>query len=352
MAYRVAVVGLGIGQEHLRHWQELPDLFELVAVCDSDQARREQVAGRYSLSAFSSFAALLEADVDIIDICTPPYLHYQMAEAALSAGRHVVCEKPLVNSLAEADALIELEAQTGYRLMPISQYRFSAGIQRLHYLAEQGLTGKPFVASAETHWQRGDAYYAAPWRGRWDTERGGVLLGHALHIHDLLCFVLGDVESVHAAVSTRVNPIETEDCAAVSLRMRSGALVTSSATLGSRQEISRLRFCFEHFSVESSLSPYDPGAEPWHYQFADDATASRIQAALADFEPPSPGYRGQFEGLYAALARGTPLPVSSRDARRALELVTAFYASSRENSAIKLPITASQPGYQDWRPAP
>ena len=235
--------------------------------------------------------------------------------------------------------------------MPISQYRFSTGIQRLKHLVDQNLTGTPFVASAETHWHRGSDYYAAPWRGRWDTERGGVLLGHALHIHDLLCFILGDVDSVFADVTTRVNAIETEDCAAVSLRMSSGALVSSSATLGSALEISRLRFCFEHFSVESSLSPYDPGAEPWQYTFASEQAEAGIQNALTHYVPPSPGYRGQFEGLYDALAHNRPLPVTVRDARRALELVTAFYASNQTGQTMRLPVSTAHPGYHDWRPA-
>ena len=104
MTYRVAVAGLGIGREHLRHWHQLADRFELVAVCDSNPERLASAADRYDLAAFPSFDALLQADVDVIDICTPPYLHFEMATAALQSGRHVVCEKPLVNSLAEADA--------------------------------------------------------------------------------------------------------------------------------------------------------------------------------------------------------------------------------------------------------
>jgi predicted dehydrogenase len=160
------------------------------------------------------------------------------------------------------------------------------------------------------------------------------------------------VVSVFADVATRVNPIETEDCAAVSLKMKTGALVSSSSTLGSAREISRLRFCFEHFSVESSLSPYDPGAEPWRYTYASGAVEARIREALTAFTLPAPGYTGQFEGLYDALAEGSPLPVSVLDARRALELVTAFYSSSRTGRAEQLPIGSDHPGYADWRPAP
>ncbi len=349
MRYRVAVVGLGIGQQHIEHWSGLADQFELAALCDNDPKRLARAADKHQVPGFDSFDEVVNADVDVVDICTPPFLHFQMTQAAMQAGRHVVCEKPLVTSLAEADALIRLEKATGCFLMPVSQYRFAEGIQRLKHLVELNLTGTAYAASLETHWHRGSEYYAAPWRGRWDTERGGVLLGHALRIHDLLCFILGEVDTAFAEVATMVNPIETEDCASASLRMKCGALVSSSSTLGSRQEISRLRFCFENFTVESSLSPYDPGSEPWQYTFVDAATESRVQRALARFQPPAPGYTGQFEGLYSALVNGSPLPVTSQDARRGLELVTACYSSSRSGRREQLPIDAAHPGYNDWR---
>jgi predicted dehydrogenase len=349
MRYRVAVAGLGIGQQHIRHWRELQEQFELAAICDSDPNRLARAIDKYQVPGFASFDEILNADVDIVDICTPPFLHAEMAQTAMRSGRHVVCEKPLVNSLAEADELIALEEESGCILMPISQYRFAAGIQRLKHLVELNLTGAPYAASVETHWHRDGEYYAAPWRGRWATERGGVLLGHALHIHDLLCFILGEVETAYAEVATRVNPIETEDCAAASLKMRCGALVSSSSTLGSGQEISRMRFCFENFSVESCLSPYDPGQEPWHYAFTDTRVESRVRAALEAFEPPASGYTSQFEGLYAALLNGASPPVTTQDARRGLELVTALYSSSQSGQREQLPIHSAHPGYEDWR---
>ena len=258
MKYKVGIVGLGIGTEHWRHWRLLDDQFQVTMVCDPDEERSTPLAEKAGAKSTDSFEEVLDADLDIIDICTPPHLHFDMASAALSTGHHVVCEKPLVNSLAEVDQLITLAGRSQRTFTPISQYRFAGGVQRLHYLIDRDVIGKPYVASVDTHWKRGPEYYQAPWRGRWDTERGGVLLGHALHIHDLLCYLLGDVSTVYAQVSTAVNPIETEDCATVAMTMANGALVSSSATLGSQQEISRLRFCFEHLTAESNHSPYDP----------------------------------------------------------------------------------------------
>jgi predicted dehydrogenase len=222
-------------------------------------------------------------------------------------------------------------------------------VQRLRYLLDRDIIGNPYIASVETHWLRGKDYYEAPWRGRWDTERGGVLLGHALHIHDLLCFVLGDVSSVFAQVNTAVNPIETEDCAIASLIMANGALVSSSATLGSHQQLSRLRFCFEHLTAESNHSPYDPGREPWLMTASGRRKDYEIAAALAEFAVPPSGFAGQFMDLYQHLHNGSPLTVSLADARRSLELVTAMYTSAAHGSLEELPVDLSHPRYSDWR---
>ena len=115
------------------------------------------------------------------------------------------------------------------------------------------VTGKPLIASIETHWNRLPAYYQVPWRGRKATELGGAIISHAIHAHDLLTFTLGPVRRVFARLATRVNPIETEDCAAIVLEMACGALVTSSVTLGAAEELSKFRFCFADLTAIGTL---------------------------------------------------------------------------------------------------
>src|SRR5262249_659623 len=145
------------------------------------------------------------------------------------------------------------------RILPIFQYRFGNGVQKAKRIIDRGLAGRPYLATAETAWNRTPDYYGTPWRGRWESARGGVLLSQAIHLHDLLTYLLGPVASVFARTATRVNPVEVEDCAVASLVMRSGALASLAATLGSHKEISRLRLCFEHVTFESGQAPYSPG---------------------------------------------------------------------------------------------
>ncbi|HYZ64675.1 MAG TPA: Gfo/Idh/MocA family oxidoreductase [Acetobacteraceae bacterium] len=348
----VAVIGGGIGAAHLEEgWAVLPGQFRVLAMCDIDPGRRDKLAERFAIPRRTAeFADVLAMDdVDVVDICTPPSLHRAMIEQALAAGKHVICEKPLVGSLADADAVMAAERAATGRLMPIFQYRWGDGAQKAKRVFDAGLAGTPFATTVETHWTRDAAYYATPWRGRWDTELGGALTSQAIHAHDMLTWLMGPVARVFARTATRVNPIETEDCVSLSLLLASGALATSSVTLGSREEISRLRICCRNVTFESSLSPYSFGDDPWRVIPADDEVAARIEAATADYQPVGRRFAGQFAAFHAALEAGESMPVTSADARASLELLTAFYDSARRSADVKLPLAPDHPGYRGWR---
>jgi predicted dehydrogenase len=347
---RVAIAGLGIGRGHTRAFQNLSDYFEVAAVCDVDEARARQVADEYQIPfSTARYEDLLSREeVDVIDICTPSFLHYDQILQALNAGKHVICEKPLVGSLKELDELIAAEQGSDKRIMPIFQYRYGRGIQKLRYLVDQGLTGKAYVATVETAWRRREDYYATPWRGKWATEMGGTLVTHAVHEHDLLYYILGPARSVFARAATRVHSIEVEDCASISMEMQDGSLVTSSSTVGSSEQISRLRFCFSHLSAESNTQPYSNSNEPWNITPDTVEMADRIEEALAAFELLPEGFEGQFLRYARALDRGIELPVTLADSRASVELLTAIYASHWSGQPVTLPIAKDHPMYAGW----
>jgi predicted dehydrogenase len=351
--WNVGVVGCNIGRSHIfEGYANLPGSFRVLALCDLDETRMAAVGDEFDVPRRTRhFDDLLGMDdLDIIDICTPPALHVPQTMAALAAGKQVVCEKPVAASLAEVDALIEAEAAAPGHVMPIFQYRWGAGFQKALHVVRSGLAGRPYAATVETHWNRDAAYYAVPWRGRFETEIGGVLPTHALHLHDMMSVMMGPIASLSAFLATRVNDIEVEDCLAASLMMESGALVTLSATLGSATDTSRLRFCFEHVSFESCREPYQPGVEPWTIDVRSPGMAPQIEAVLADAPPVFNRFHGQMADYAAALAAGGPPPVTLHDARRALELITALYHAHDTCERIRLPLRADHPKYRDWRP--
>lgn len=350
---RVAVVGSGIGRVHLAAYRTLPDMFETVAVCDVDAARGTDLAEAFGVrQVVNSLDALCRMDgLDVIDICTPSHLHEAHTLQVLAAGKHAICEKPVAGSLAGLDRLAEAEARSGRRVMPIFNYRFGAGVQKLRHLIAAGVAGRAYLGTVEVAWRRRADYYAIPWRGRWQTELGGSLTTHAIHFLDQLLYVLGPVHSVFARTKTLVNPIETEDCASASLEMVSGALATVSVTLGSCVEISRQRYCFANLVAESNLAPYDKNTgEPWQFVADSPEVQPRMDAVLASYGPGPQGFAGQFAGFAAALRSGAELPVTLADARRAIELLTALYASARSGALVELPIGPEHPLYEGWLP--
>src|SRR5271165_691907 len=351
--FRVAVVGCGVGRNHIAQgYRRHPEGFRVQALCDIDAARLAAVVDEFAVPRRTTvFDDVLRMDdIDIVDICTPARLHFGQLLGALSAGKEVVCEKPLVGSLAEIDRLIAAEKAAAGRVMPIFQYRFGNGVQKAKRIIELGIAGKPYLATVETAWKRAAKYYETPWRGRRETERGGILLMHAIHAHDLMTWLMGPVASVFARTATRVNPIEVEDCAVASLVMRSGALAALAATLGSHREISRLRLCFEHVTLESASVPYSPGDDPWEIIPASPEAEARIAQALADYSPVPSRYEGQFGAYHAALTTGGPLPVTLADARSSLEFATALYHSAATGVAVSLPIAPDHPSYNGWPP--
>ena len=350
----VAVVGMGIGRNHLDAYAALPKHFEIKAVCDLDEAKVKAAAGSFAGSvATTQFADLLAMPaLDIIDICTPPDTHRALIEQALRAGKHVICEKPLTGSLADADAIGKAAAASKGTLSPIFQYRFGNGLQKLKHLQSKGICGVPYLSTIETSWRREADYYAVPWRGKWASELGGCCLTHAIHAHDILSYVNGPVKNVFARATTRVNKIEVEDVAAISVEMANGSLATLAVTLGAAEEISRLRFMFSNLTVESrSVAPYRPGDEPWHFKGMTPEVDARIAVAFAEFKPTEESFAGQLVRIHAGITSGAAMPVTLADARASLELITAIYHSAETGTAVALPLAASHPKYGSWIPA-
>ena len=351
--FNVAVVGGGIGRSHIvEGYVPNADKFRVAAICDINAEKLNALADEFDVERrVENFDELLAMDdIDVIDICTPPMVHYPQIMAALAAGKHVVCEKPLVGSLKQVDEVIAAEKTAKGKLMPVFQYRFGDGIQQVKAIIDAGLAGKPYVGTVETLWRREAKYYEVPWRGKWATELGGVLMGHAIHPHDLFVYLMGPIKSLFGRAATRVNPIEVEDCISASVELESGALGSFTATLGSADEITRLRLAFENVTFESDHAPYQPGTKSWKIIPKNDATAERIVGLLENWKPVPPRFTTQMARFHDALTGEGQLPVTSADSRRALEIVTAMYHSSQTHEEVRLPIGPNHPKYASWLP--
>lgn len=350
---RVAILGAGIGKAHLDGYRDLPSRFSVDIMCDLDATRAAAATDQDPdiQIVVDMEDVLSNPDIDLVDVCLPPHLHVPVVLKILAAGKHAICEKPIARSIPEVEQMQTAMKTSSGRVFPVFQYRYGQGTAQLQALLDAGLAGKAFAASAETHWNRQSDYYEIPWRGTWDGEAGGSILGHAIHAHDLLCHVLGPVAELSAYLDTRVNDIETEDCAAITMRMESGALVTSSVTLGAADNTTRLKFCFEGFTARSGSNPYAPAEDTWTFTARGSTKQEDIDQTLAAVASPKPGFAGFFEATADAIDGCPGKEVSFEDGRRSIEMVTAMYQSSREGSPVRLPIRKEDSLYDGWIPA-
>jgi predicted dehydrogenase len=353
--YQVAIIGTNIGAKHYEGFQKVSDRFNVHTVCGLTREAIDTIliSNNETLVSLNFDDVLKIKEIDIIDICLPPHLHFSACKKSLESGKHVICEKPLVSSLREVDELEKISKTTGKIIFPVFQYRYGLGFSKLKGLIKSGLTGKPLVASLETHWNRGEEYYSKAWRGTWEGEQGGVILSHSIHIHDLISMIFGPVSNLFAKLTTRVNNIEVEDCAALSIEMENGALVTSSITLGAANDTSRLRFCFDGLTAESAASPnkpYNPADDEWTFLAREPVTQNQIDKVLLKIDKPKSWYAGMFNEIANKLDGKNSDEVTLLDARKSLEFVTAVYDSSRLGKNISLPIDKSNPLYNSWLP--
>ncbi len=353
--YKVAIIGTNIGSKHYENFQKLSDRFKVHTICGLTRDAIDKILqSNNEIKISLNFDEVLKIkEIDIIDICLPPHLHFSACKKALEAGKHVICEKPLVSNLKEIDELEKISKKTKKIIFPVFQYRYGLGFSKLKTLINAGLAGKPLVASLETHWNRDKEYYSKAWRGTWKGEQGGAILSHAIHIHDLASMILGPVASVYAKLTTRVNDIEVEDCAALSIEMKNGSLVTSSITLGAANDTSRLRFCFDGVTVESGASPekpYNPAEDDWKFLAREPNSQKKIDDLISNIKTPKTWYAGLFEQIANKLDGIESDEVTLDNARKSLEFVTAVYNSSRTGQNISLPIKNDNPLYNSWLP--
>lgn len=344
----VAILGGGIGAQHLDAYRTLPE-FEVRMIVDQDAARLDALATG-GIARASDIATALASDVDLIDICLPPHLHAPIAIDALKAGKHVICEKPLATSMQQIAALGKAAKAANREVFPVFQYRFGPGFERLQALRSAGLAGAPRMAALETHWNRGADYYAVPWRGTWAGEQGGAVLGHAIHAHDLLSHFFAPITGVTARLSTLVNPIETEDTAALIFDLDGGGLATSSITLGAARDETRLRFVYETLTVTSDTVPYAPGEGNWQFTARDPAQQAAVDAIIAETPARASGFAGFLSEVARALAGTQHRAVTFDEGAASIALVTAIYQAHRTGVRVALPLAADDPLWQGWQP--
>jgi UDP-N-acetyl-2-amino-2-deoxyglucuronate dehydrogenase len=356
--YNISIAGCSkVAHLHARAIQSIPDA-RLSGVWNRTLGTAEEFASIYGTKAYADISQMVHDNTtDIVIICTAHPFHLKPAIEAARAGASILVEKPLAIGLQDCDDIIKICKENNVRLGVISQRRWYEPVIRLKDAIEKGKIGKPVLATVTMlGWRDKDYYNSDAWRGKWDTEGGGVLVNQAPHQLDILLWYMGEVDEVYGIWRNLNHPfIEVDDTAVSIVKFKSGAigniLVSNSQKPGIYGKV--------HVHGENGASAgvqTDGGAmfiagmsgvaEPpvndlWTIPGEENLLNEWVKEDTVTFNSCDPTVRYfqyQIEDFITALKNNTEPSVTGDDGRRTVELFTAIYRSSRDNKPVKFPL--------------
>ncbi len=337
---KYALIGCGrISQNHIRAAME--NGLEIVALCDLDADKMKKTAELLSdtVAMFTDYRKLLaESDAQVIAIATDSGTHAELALAAIAAGKHVLIEKPIALSMADARQICKAAQDSHVTVGVCHQNRFNLAVVQLRQALESGRFGKLSHGAVTVRWNRSEAYYdQAAWRGTW-AQDGGTLMNQCIHGIDLLRWMMGDeITEVCGMTARRLHEhTECEDIGTAVVRFRNGALgtVEGTANVYPRDMEETLSIFGESGTVTLGGGSVNR-VERW--LFADGN-----EDMTAYGEHPDNIYGNGHARLYGdfleAIAEGREPLVDTYAGMAALELVLAIYKSQKEGRIVRLPL--------------
>lgn len=288
-------------------------------------------------------------DVDIVNLCLPPYLNEQMTIAAAGAGKHVIAEKPMAVNLKQADRMIESCRNAGVKLGVILPCRFDDDTQMTKKLIEEGKIGKLFLGNAFTNWYRTKQYYeTAVWRKTWAGQGGGALMNQAIHGIDLLQWFMGPVGSIYGFFDTVVHDIEVEDLSVAILRFKNGAMGIIQGSTATYPGFPRK---VEVYGEKGSIIIKVQGIElvaiigadmEIHGTLEQDYINKRdMDASSGPVHLTYEFHRRQIKEFIDAVRENRVPSVNGEEGRKSLEIIMAIYHSSKTGKEVRLPLAES-----------
>ncbi|HWJ25073.1 MAG TPA: Gfo/Idh/MocA family oxidoreductase [Flavisolibacter sp.] len=331
MKYSFAIIGCG--RIAKRHAEIIQKTGKLVAVCDINYERADELAKAHQAKSYYSIDDLLvqEPEVDIVVICSPNGLHAEHAIKSLQFGKHVLCEKPLCITSAAARQMVDTAYLCCKKLYVVKQNRYNEPVQLAKKAVDEGKIGRILSFQVNCFWNRPESYYVTgDWKGTKYLD-GGILYTQFSHFIDLIYWFLGDTESISGFVTKndREN-IEIEDTGVASLKMKNGAIGTINYTINSYNH--NLEGSFALFGENGSIKiggQYLNTLE-WY------ETANKEKPALTQKnEPNNYGfYQGSmsnhekvYQDLVLSLA-GDGTLLEAKDAVKTIEIIEAIYKAS------------------------
>jgi len=228
---------IGCGRIATRHAQHIANNGELVAVCDIIPEKANDLAEKYGAAPYFSMEKMLKKEkgnIDVFAVCSPNGLHAEHAIAALKAGYHVLCEKPMGVNVHECGEMIKVAEKANKRLFAVKQNRFNPPVVAVKNAIDEGRFGKILSIQLSCFWNRNEDYYANSWKGTMNMD-GGTLFTQFSHFVDLVYWMIGDVKEVCGFSKNAIHGeiIDFEDTGVVALEFYNGAIGTINYTVNS-----------------------------------------------------------------------------------------------------------------------
>ena len=311
----------------------------LVAVCDKVLSKAEAISSKYGVPAYSCYHEMMQSEkVDVVVILTESGVHAANTIDLAKYGAHIVVEKPMALTLADADAMIEACDRHGVKLFVVKQNRFNVPVAQLRNALERGRFGKLIMGTVRVRWCRPQAYYDQdPWRGTWAYD-GGVLTNQASHHVDLLEWMMGDVESVFAKSKQALADIEAEDTAVVMLKFKNGALGLIEATTAIRPKDleGSISVLGETGSVEIGGFAVNE-MKTWNFSEMTDEDESVIEKYSVN--PPNVygfGHKSYYQDIVNSILEKTNHKVDGLEGKKSVEIISAIYESMETKKEVYL----------------
>lgn len=315
---------------------------QLVAVCDVNTTANAEVAAQFGALTVGSVEELLRCDLDAVYLATPPHGHREQTLACARAGKHVLCEKPLGLTVADAEAMIAACQQAGVRLGTAFMMRFQAQHQAALELIRAGQLGQSVFARAQL------SCWYPPMTGAWRQDPaqggGGSLMDMGGHCIDLLEMFFGPVKAVSCFVNRTVHDYASEDSAVVTLRFANGALGVVDAFFCMPDEASQNRLEL-YGSLGSILAQgtIGQGAQGEMTAFLKQGAGSydAQQARAADGgtrinPPPVNPYRAEIEEFSQAILENREPSNSAAIGLQSQRVLAACYESTKTATVVHL----------------
>ena len=345
---RYALIGCGrISTNHILAAKN--NHLEIAAVCDILPEAMENLLAKHGLEQDSSIARytdyikmLDEVKPTLVSIATESGIHGQIALACIDRGIHVIIEKPMAMSMAEADEIIRRSREKHVKVAACHQNRFNVAVQKTRAALEAGRFGRLSHGSVHVRWNRNRGYYTqAPWRGTW-AQDGGCLMNQCIHGVDLLRWMLGDeVEEVYGVTRQQFHDyLEAEDVGMAVLKFKNGAIGTIEGTTNVfPKNLEETLYLFGETGTVKIGGTSTNNIDVWDFADETEADAANKNLKEATSNVYGNGHTGLFADMVQAIEEDRAPYIDAVAGRNALEIILAIYKSQKTGLPVKLPLT-------------